>query len=198
MSISPAARLGRAVLGAGASTGVALGCHVIGGGHAPAFAGWAVPLALSFVVCLQFAGKSLSLWRLSVSILASQGLFHFLFVLGSSSIEMSGEHAHHGGPLTVTGVSSMDHGEHGGVVMTLAHLAAAVVTIFALYRAEWLLERGAFLARWLQTVRLLPEPLQVPILSLRVVKHLYVNALTPALGDFAGGSCPLRGPPATP
>lgn len=195
MPMSPAHRLSRAALGAIVSTGVALGSHVLGGGQMPAIAGWAVPLLLSFAVCVQFAGRALSLWRLATAVSVSQGLFHLLFVLGSGSATMHGPHSHHGGPVTVTSAGAVGHGAHGGVVMTLAHVGAAVLTTLALHHAEALLARGALLAQWLRTIRLLPQPFELPVVVPRVVGPTLMPVTAGVLGDMTRGLFSPRGPP---
>lgn len=67
--MTAASRRGRAVTGAALSTLVALSSHVLAGGAMPSIPGLLVPLLLSIAVCFQFAGKELSLWRLSVAVI---------------------------------------------------------------------------------------------------------------------------------
>ncbi|WP_284328033.1 hypothetical protein [Demequina litorisediminis] len=129
-------RLARAFVAASVATGVALGSHVAGGGSAPGPAGVAVPLALSFAVCVQLAGRAASGWRIALGVAVSQALFHVLFVMGGGTVTMdAGAHAHHlaAGSLTVADAS---HAAHGGAPMTLAHVVAAIVTTAALWRLD--------------------------------------------------------------
>lgn len=164
-------------------------------------AGLMVPLALSFAVCVQLAGRVLSLWRLGAAVTSSQVLFHTLFVLGSSEMTLtSAEHEHHGhahhvSDITVVVGHAAGHGDHGSLAMTLAHIGGAAVTTLALHHAEWLLSRGADLATWLGSIFLLP---------LGVASHhgppfraTVIPARTPArvLDDIACGVHTLRGPP---
>lgn len=136
---------------------------MIGGGGLPSAMGVVVPLALSMLVCVLLAGRRLSLPRLSLSVLASQSLFHLLF---SVFTPMSGNqspanalerHAlHHSDPAAMAGMmSGSGHGSMSGMSgsmtasstdasmhahaspgMLLAHLIAAVLTIAMIYWAE--------------------------------------------------------------
>lgn len=135
----------RGSIAAGIATFVALSSHVASGGTMPALLGILVPLLLSWCLCVLLSGRSLSLPRLSVSVIASQALFHALFVLGSpiaagASRALSAVPQHHAHALTVLPTGQLS--EHtmllmrGGLLMWLGHLAAAAVTILALYRGE--------------------------------------------------------------
>ncbi len=135
-------RLGRAAVAATVATGVALGSHVLGGGAMPSAPGVLVPLALSFAVCVQLAGRTVSWWRTGLGVTASQALFHTLFVVGAGGVTVAaGTHAHHLEAGTLT-VAADAHGAHGGGVMSVAHLVAAVVTTAALLRLDWALARA--------------------------------------------------------
>ena len=196
MPLTTPQRLSRAAIAAAVSTFVALASHVLGGGQMPAAAGVVVPLALSFAVSTQLAGRALSLWRLALAVTISQALFHTLFVLGAggTSLSTSG-HAHHGGAITVDAGAATVHGAHGGAAMTAAHLAAAIVTIVALHRAEWLLARGEQLLAWLGLARLIPRigrPVSPPRLVRAVAPHATAQRV---LADVALGVHSLRGPP---
>src|SRR5699024_10673946 len=141
--------------GGDAATFVALASHIIGGGSMPSLWGIIVPLALSTLVCVLLAGRKLSLWRLSASVVASQALFHQLFTVFTPLASAPGptsaveKHAHHharatssmagvgigSGDPTDPAMSSGAHA-HGSLPMLLAHLAAAVLTIVLIYWAE--------------------------------------------------------------
>ncbi|WP_061963161.1 hypothetical protein [Demequina aurantiaca] len=141
MPLTAASRLARALTGAALSTLVALGSHVLAGGAMPSAPGIAVPLLLSTAVCFQLAGRELSLWRLGIAVVASQWIFHQLFVLGAPGVGLSshgGIHAGHDvGSISVTGGGQLH--AHGGSGMTVSHLAAAAITVAALFKAEQLL-----------------------------------------------------------
>ncbi|MFV0632884.1 hypothetical protein [Demequina sp.] len=196
MSLSHAERITRALLGASVSTFVALGSHILGGGDLPALAGVLVPWGLSVAVCLQFAGRALSLWRLAIAVGVSQALFHSLFVVGSGGAQMSASgHAHHGGHLEVATTAASTHGAHGGLAMTAAHVAAAVVTTAALHHAEWLLTRATRGIAWLCAHLLPAAPASTP-LTVAAVRTVTRASAFPAILDAACGVRSLRGPPA--
>lgn len=137
-------RLARGWAGATAATFVAALSHVLAGGTAPGLPMLMLSLALSGLVCSLLAGRVLSLWRLSVAVVLSQGLFHWLFSAGTGGFEaaaMAGAtpgHGSHGMP-TMTHVatgqasSGMDH---DAPLMLLFHALAAVATIALLRRGE--------------------------------------------------------------
>lgn len=186
----------RAVGAASISTFVALFAHVAGGGTMPGFAGIAVPLALAVLVCLAVGGRRFSLPRLSVSVVISQLLFHFLFVLGVTGpgpTTMPTGHAMHGAehvqwvatPTTIIACDPLMWGAHG---------VAALVTIAALYRGARVAERlsqlrGRIWATLLPAFGLTPvrldRPVQVIVRALPFVVHR----------GFDHGVAPLRGPP---
>lgn len=151
----------RGVLAASAATLVALASHLAGGGDLPGWLGVLVPLVLSLPVCIALVGRRLSLPRLSVSVAASQLLFHLLFQLGTpagtlgSVANPHGAHGAHGdmAPLTTSGAPVPVELLHGGPQMWLWHGIAAAVTVVVLHRGELLLRRlrelGARAAAWL-------------------------------------------------
>lgn len=162
-----------------------------------------VPLILSTTVCVLLAGRSLSLPRLSASVLISQVLFHTLFVLGtpvSGSTKPSG----HGMPgmetvaVTVDPTTPMAMGSADGW-MWLAHAIAAVTTIAALYRGErciaQLVTRAAMVI-----ARLLPSPRRLTPAPVVIRWQSTTFAEQPVrlpLGVFLSARS-HRGPPTTP
>jgi len=151
--------------------------HVAGGGEVPGLLGILVPLVLATAVCVPLAGRRLSIIRVSASVIASQLLFHVLFVLGSTgnasaaSATGGAGHAGHGGhgsaaaPLLLAtpaagpaaGVSA-----HAHAGMWAAHAAAAAVTILAIYQGERVVRRLRTLAVALVRV-LLPVVATIPV-----------------------------------
>lgn len=200
MPMTAASRLARAIAGAALSTFVALGSHILAGGAMPGAAGLAVPLLLSTALCFQFAGRALSLWRLTVAVVASQWIFHQLFMLGSGDVGITatgGVHAGHaGGSLAVHG----GPGTHAAGGMTLSHAMAALVTVVAIFKAEQLiaaLARGAARARTTLRDAVLSS-LHLPSPDLRAVP--LVTTVAPWRRwpvPLAVASAPLsrRGPP---
>ena len=141
----------RGFVGASFATFVALASHVWVGGGMPGMLGIAVPWLLSLTVCTLLAGRRLSIARLSASVLASQLLFHVLFVLGS--ITPTGglaPHVHGAVPMAFSGESVLVPEDAG---MWIAHGVAAALTVVVLHRGELivraLLAMASDLAAWL-------------------------------------------------
>jgi hypothetical protein len=129
----------RGATSATVATFVALLSHVSAGGAVPGWLGILIPFVLSLAVCTVLAGRSLSVWRLSVAVVLSQALFHTLFVLGSFALPGVGEdhHAMHGmGEVMPASSVGMTDALHGDPTMWLGHAIAAVVTVLALHRGE--------------------------------------------------------------
>ena len=132
-----AARAARGTVAAAVSLFVALCSHALAGGGMPGLAGIALCAAFATLACIALAGRRLSLPRLSVSVVASQFLFHALFSEFAPSSggpvvpAMPGMHAvAEGAGIHATAHASMP------AWMWLAHSIAAVVTIAALRYGE--------------------------------------------------------------
>lgn len=129
-------RLARGTVAAGIATFVAALSHAAGGGTFPA----PVLLAVAFVVsvgwCTAVLGRRFSWARVSVSVIASQALFHGTFGLAGSTdahiVAQSGAHSAHAGGTTLTIVQDAAEHAHAGTPMVFAHAVAALVTIIAL------------------------------------------------------------------
>lgn len=130
--MASASRIARAAGAAALSTLAALTMHVLAGGATPAAAGILVPLAISFAVGVQLAGRPLGRIRLAVLLGASQLAFHTAFSLGSSAAPAA--HLHHG-DVALAPLETVGH----AASMPLAHVAAATVTYVAIRRADTLL-----------------------------------------------------------
>lgn len=99
-----------------------------------------VPWILSLMVCVLLAGRSLSLTRLSVSVVASQFLFHVLFVLGTVTPSGTAAPAHvHGGALVLPESVGLSGAATADGTMWLGHAIAALITVVALHRGERML-----------------------------------------------------------
>jgi len=118
------ARVARGSAAAGFATFVAAFSHAVAGGSAPTPFAVFVTLVLSGLICILFTGGRPSTWRLTVSVAASQALFHGLF----SSLEtpLVAEHDH----------SVVIGGIHSHATMWGAHAVAAAVTIVVFRFAE--------------------------------------------------------------
>jgi len=143
------ARFARGWVVAGFSIFVAALSHTLGGAATPGPLAVVLSMAFAGVVCVGLSGRALSTWRVSLSVLASQLIFHGLFSLGGTGGALAtdaaaGVHQH---PLVAGLVgSAAGAGSHGagsahlagghGAAMWLAHAAAALVTIIALRHGE--------------------------------------------------------------
>lgn len=211
-------RLPQLIRGTGAAaiaTFAALFAHVIGGGAMPGPLGIAVPLLLSLVVCVLLAGRAPSLWRLSASVIASQTLFHALFVLGTpvaagaQAALPSTPHHHHGGaqltvaPEAAASVARVSEHTlallHGDLAMWVSHFVAAVVTILFLARGEQAIRRLRALAErfgtWLGSR--VPAPLHLTVVPRPAAVHAVEASGWSILSQLQGSSLQRRGPPFT-
>ena len=95
-------RLLRGGVAATLATLVALGGHLVGGGAMPSWLGIALPWWLSVAACTVLAGTRFSLPRMLTAVLASQTLFHGLFMAGTPGdpsvhlVDPPGSHLGHG------------------------------------------------------------------------------------------------------
>lgn len=203
MRRSRASRALRGLIGASIATFVALLSHVAGGGAMPGWVGIALPWLLSVMVCTVLAGRALSLIRLSLAVVASQALFHCLFVFGfitgaGPEAATLSAHAHHLPPGSITLAPAPTvplDAIVGDGAMWLGHAVAAVITIAALFRGERAVLRLVNLARaivaWAARtlgIGALPAPLR-PV-RLRATR----TSLRPIAGP-ALSSLQRRGPP---
>ncbi|AGW42570.1 hypothetical protein O159_26600 [Leifsonia xyli subsp. cynodontis DSM 46306] len=137
---SRGARVVRGFAAAGVATLVAALFHVAGGGQAPSAVALTLSLTFSSLACIALAGKRLALWRLALSVLLSQFLFHALFSLSPSesfSGMPAGGHFHAGMHLTLLPGAATDPAlVVEGWAMWLAHIAAAALTIVVLRHGE--------------------------------------------------------------
>ncbi|SLN03799.1 putative integral membrane protein [Corynebacterium xerosis] len=158
-------RLLRGSVAATLATLVALGGHLVGGGAMPSWLGIALPWWLSVTACTVLAGTRFSLPRMLTAVLASQALFHGLFMAGTPGdpsvhlVDPPGSHLGHGAqhPGTSAAAESLPHSAHlspdgsqgvglaaehalhgsgGDLRMLLWHVIAAVVTALVLHRGE--------------------------------------------------------------
>ena len=140
------ARFARGWIVAVVSTFVAALSHTVGGGAVPGLLAVVVSLAFAGIVSIALSGRTLSTWRLTAAVLVSQLIFHGLFSLGSAggtlvTTDAASAHANHAGSIAVSALpaGTMSGTDHG-LMMTLAHVLAAVVTVIALRfgeRAFW-------------------------------------------------------------
>jgi hypothetical protein len=187
------------------ATFVALFSHVLGGGAIPGLFGIAVPLVLSLAVCTLLAGRKLSVWRLGISVVLSQTLFHTLFVLGTPT----GGDAH--GALLACGhqhgVVSLPMPDassetvmliRANVTMWASHLIGAVITVALLYRGEKAIHGLRDIAQqllvWMQHRVLLPPRIPVRVRVPRVRASVF-TAVWAVLAQICASTVSHRGPP---
>jgi len=197
------ARFTRGWIVAVVSTLVAAVSHTLAGGSGPGALPIVVSLAFAGMICVALAGRTLSLWRGALAVLASQVIFHGLFSLGGSggaisseAIAASGTHQHASLPglIEATGSTAATHVGHDGPTMWLAHGVAAGLTIVALRFGE-----GAFWSLF-DTARLIVRALFLPTVTVVVPPVLARRASTarvivPRSIFVLLSSVWLRGPP---
>jgi hypothetical protein len=185
------ARVARGWVAAVVSVFLALCSHALAGGAVPAVPGLLLCLAFASLVCIALSGKTLSVTRLSISVLISQFLFHGAFgLLATAPTASAGpDHMHMDlivSPAPVVTMAMPDW-------MWLAHGVAAVVTIVALRQGErafWSLVRLAtpFVRRLLSVPTVHGHPTQHSL--------AFAERELPTLNSVAMSIVRHRGPPA--
>ena len=141
----------------------------------------AAPLGLSMLASALLQTRRLSLPRLAGGVIASQAIFHVLFVMGAG-----GAHVH-GASLA------------GDVSMWAMHVLAALATIVFLARGEQAIHRlrevADRLAAWIR-VRL-AGPIVVPALPARSRVRVDTERNWLQLSQLHASAQPHRGPPIT-
>lgn len=171
-------RLARGGLVATLATAIALGGHLLGGGGLPALLGTLLAWGLSATLTSAVAGHRLSLWRLTISVMVSQVLFHALFMIGGLGVVGAAPTGHHhvgAGGLATTPTVHADHAEHAahaahagstgslGTVghlllgsatplMAAGHLLATILTVVAIHVGERMLFRALHLTDLIDSV----------------------------------------------
>ena len=174
-------RLARGSSAAVFATFAALVAHVAAGGAAPDPIGLLPPLIAAVVVSVWISGRNLSLVRLSLAAVASQVLFHVLFVLGAGG---------------AGGAHEAGHAAHMSGAMMGAHVLAAVATVVFLHRGERAIHHlralSERLATWVR--RRIAGPIVVPALP-RPARVASRSAVRPLYSRVAKSVQPHRGPP---
>ncbi len=154
------ARVMRAMLAAGFATFMAVLSHSVAAAGAPGALAVVLSVVFSVLVCLALTGRRLSLWRLSIAVIASQAIYHGLFTLfGTPSAGAVGVAGRSGGlfaPHDHAAMMAQIHALSRGAQaaspelvaagwMLVAHALAAVTTIAVLRyfeRAFWGIVEG--------------------------------------------------------
>ncbi|MTE23567.1 hypothetical protein [Microbacterium sp. ZXX196] len=197
MTRSRSAHVMRGAAASAVATFTALLSHVTAGGFLPTPVGIAVPLLLSLPVCVLLAGRRLSLARLAISVVASQLLFHALFVLGADGGSVASGHHHHAAPALAAASPEVAAALAGNAGMWLGHAAAALATIVLLHRGEREIQRAfAVLADALAALaRRLADP--APLVPAERPRAPRIDGAPDARPGVLLASCLLRrGPPA--
>lgn len=129
-------RVLRGLIAAGTATFVAALSHTFSGDAAPGLFALAAASVLAVFVCIIFAGRSLSPWRLGVSVALSQLGYHLLFALAPAASGTVTTGGHHSGMVLLTTDAVTHVHASAGPEMWLGHALAAAVTITALLRGE--------------------------------------------------------------
>ncbi|MFF1876681.1 hypothetical protein [Leifsonia sp. NPDC058230] len=146
------ARVTRGLLASAVAIFVAALFHVAGGGAAPGPIALALSFAFATLASLLLTARRLSAWRLTVSVVLSQLLFHLLFGIGggTAAFSVSGgaagmAHLHAGSHLVMSAAGGASvHADMGALpttpAMWLSHAMAVLITVIALRfgeRAFW-------------------------------------------------------------
>lgn len=178
--------------------------HVVAGGDMPGILGITTPLVLSLMVCVLLAGRQLSLGRLSLSVIASQTLFHTLFVLGTPSsgspLQAGASTGHQHGAIALPPVTPNEQIfslVQGDASMWASHVVGAGVTIFFLYRGEGAVHSLRALAEqllsWAQCRRV--APLLQPATQAPARLHSAETSGWSVLAQLHTSTLSRRGPP---
>ncbi|GAA5211248.1 hypothetical protein [Microbacterium kyungheense] len=187
------ARALRGTAAAAVATLVAATAHTLAGGGPPAPALVAAVGVLAAPFGVAMVGRRLSAWRIAVSVLASQVLFHLAFAL-TAGADPSAPHAHHvtvlvggGGPAGAERFAAIALPD---TAMLLAHVLAAVATVAGLYGGERMLRAlGRGIRSLLARVRVAPPPPSPALVAAQGERRI-----RPARTALSGVS--RRGPPA--
>lgn len=182
-------RLARAGALTLSTVGLSVGAHVLAGGEAPGIVGLLVVTTPVLLVMLALTHRRLGLPLLAALFGLTQLGLHRAFdamTMGSPGVAMPT--GHHGAHLTVVAASTTDAVARsaGSSLMTVAHVAAAALTVLLLARGEAALWRLlAWVLPTLPRTTVVPARHRVPASSLPLV------VVDPRLARVP----PRRGPP---
>lgn len=148
MFATRAGRAWRGLVAALAATFFATVSHSLADGTAASPLAVILALTVAVPVCVALAGRRLSWVRLSAAVGLSQFVFHALLLMGvgvgsaplTAAVPSGPVHLHSAVMAAVAAAppdaSGLAHAGHAGTGMWLAHVAAAIVTIFAIGHGE--------------------------------------------------------------
>lgn len=130
-------RVLRGLVAAATATFLAALSHAVSGAEVPGLFALVAASVLAAGICIPLAGRSLSTWRLSASVVLSQLGFHTLFALApASSGTVTSGGGHHADMMVLTADATAHVHASATPVMWLGHALAAAVTIAALSSGE--------------------------------------------------------------
>lgn len=195
--MSRAVRTARGAFGALSATLFAAASHACAGGAVTPIAVITTVL-FALPLCVLLAGRTGSLWRLSIAVVAAQFVYHWSFSgLGLAATTGAPEspvspHAAHLGllspalfmPETAAAVSP-------GLSMWAAHLVAAMLTIALMHRGE---RAALHLARVLRSAAPVRVPLAVRLPARPAILEFFATLPARTQRDFLS-AISYRGPP---
>ena len=179
----------RGVAAATVATLVSATAHTLAGGGAPPAIFVAVVILLASPLCVALAGRTLALWRLALSVLASQALFHVAFAVTSGAgAGTTAGHSHHEAAQVAAPASAVAWSM--GPLMLLSHGIAALLTVVALLHGERMLRA---VARGI--LRLLRPRFETARASFPTPRALRREAARSIPSPFFTSELSRRGPP---
>jgi hypothetical protein len=175
------------------ATVIAATAHTLAGGGAPSPLFCAVIAALAVPGATALAGSRPALWRTVLAVGGSQVLFHAAFAVTGDlgRWDATAGHHHHAGIATAPEVSIALGSST--TAMTLAHVAAAAVTILAVHRGERVIRA---ILQWLP--RSIRRFLVVAPPARHRVPHIPSSRVAGHPVRLRSGAVSRRGPPRVP
>ncbi|GGE91953.1 hypothetical protein [Mycetocola zhadangensis] len=133
-------RVARGIAAAAVATFFAAFSHVVSGAEVPGLFALVAASVLSIFLCIALAGRTLSTWRLTASVLLSQLGYHLLFALVPASTgSVVTAPGHHADMVMMTTDATTHVHASTSPAMWLGHALAAMITVAALVYGERLL-----------------------------------------------------------
>ena len=130
-------RVARGSAAAAAATFFAAFSHVVSGAEVPGLFALVAASVLAVFLCIALAGRTLSTWRLTASVVLSQLGYHLLFALVPASTgTITTGTGHHADMVMMTTDATAHVHASASPAMWLGHALAAAVTIAALLHGE--------------------------------------------------------------
>jgi hypothetical protein len=203
-AMSRAVRTARGVFGALTATALAAASHAVAGGAVTPLAVVATAL-FALPLCVLLAGRTGSLWRLTLAVAGAQFVYHWSFsglgIASSASVTAPASlHAAHLGVFSpaLSGLASASDSvtmtSAADAWMWAAHALAAFLTIARMHRGERAIMRLVRVLREAVPVRV-PVPVRLPA---RPAILVFSSVLPSRAQPVFLSAITHRGPPATP